>query len=106
MFVDPGHFRRGVGGALHDALVRSWQSAGVTSARLWVWEFNTGARALYAGRGWRADGHERPDAPRIGEHRMLGYLLTVPAQGERLPHQPGSPPTSRWTASTGRTPPR
>jgi GNAT superfamily N-acetyltransferase len=78
MFVDPDRLRHGVGSRLHDAAVRAWQDAGAVSARLWVWEFNRRARAFYERCGWQTDGHDRPDRPRIGEHRMLGYLLAIP----------------------------
>jgi GNAT superfamily N-acetyltransferase len=78
MFVDPEHVRLGIGALLHTAVVQAWQAAGVESARLWVWEFNKRARAFYASQGWQSDGHYRPDDPRIGEHRMMGYRLDVP----------------------------
>lgn len=87
MFVDPEHLRSGVGVRLHAAVVETWQAAAVESARLWVWEFNKRARAFYASQGWQSDGHCRPDDPRIGEHRMLGYLLAVPS-GPVVPQMP------------------
>lgn len=79
MYVDPEHLRTGIGARLHAKVVEAWQAAEVESARLWVWEFNQRARAFYASQGWQSDGHYRPDDPRIGEHRMLGYLLTIPS---------------------------
>jgi GNAT superfamily N-acetyltransferase len=78
MFVDPGHPHRGVETLLHDGAVRAWQAAAVESARLWVWECNKRAAVFYAMLGWQSDGARRPDDPRIGEHRMIGYRLTVP----------------------------
>jgi GNAT superfamily N-acetyltransferase len=78
MFVDPDHHRDGIGAQLHDGAVRAWQACAVVSARLWVWEFNKRARAFYESLEWQSDGHCRPDDPRIGEHRMLGYRLTIP----------------------------
>jgi GNAT superfamily N-acetyltransferase len=78
MFVDPDYHGHGIGGALQAAAVRTWQDAGVVSARLWVWEFNQQARGFYTRVGWQADGYCRPDDPRIGEHRMLGYRLAIP----------------------------
>ncbi|WP_433269757.1 N-acetyltransferase family protein [Actinosynnema sp. CS-041913] len=51
--VDPAHWGRGVGGALHDACVAAWRAAGVTTAYLDVFEPNERARRFYAGRGWR-----------------------------------------------------
>jgi GNAT superfamily N-acetyltransferase len=77
MFVDPAHLRTGIGARLHDAVVEVWRAAAVESARLWVWEFNKRARAFYDSQGWLADGYYRPDDPRIGEHRMIGYRFAV-----------------------------
>ena len=79
MFIDPDRLRSGIGALLHDGVVRAWQSAAVESARLWVWEFNKRARAFYDSQGWQSDGLCRPDDPRIGEHRMMGYRFHVPA---------------------------
>jgi GNAT superfamily N-acetyltransferase len=81
--VDPGHFRQGIGGCLHEATVGVWQAAEVTAARLRVCDFNDRARAFYARHGWSADDHEDLDGTRIGEHRQLGYRLRVPAQAAR-----------------------
>lgn len=77
MYVDPEHLRTGIGAQLHASVVAAWQAAAVESARLWVWEFNQRARAFYASQGWQSDGRCRPDNPRIGKHRMLGYLLAI-----------------------------
>jgi GNAT superfamily N-acetyltransferase len=81
MFVDPDHAQCGVDTLLHDGAVRVWQAAAVESARLWVWECNKPAKTFYARLGWQSDGARRPDDPRIGEHRMIGYRLTVPPIG-------------------------
>ena len=57
LFVDPAHEGRGIGGALHDALVAWMFAQGL--ARLWL---TTGpatrAARFYARRGWREAGHE------------------------------------------------
>jgi ribosomal protein S18 acetylase RimI-like enzyme len=73
--VDPGQFRRGVGSRLHRTAVAIWRECDVAVARLWVWEFNERAREFYRRNGWRPDGQHRPDDPRVGRYRMLGYLL-------------------------------
>lgn len=75
--VEPALFRGGIGSRLHTAAVSAWRDLGISLARLWVWEFNERARAFYARHGWVADGHERPDRPRVGDHRMIGYTLHV-----------------------------
>lgn len=38
LHVDPGHWRAGIGTELHAACVASWQRAGVTTARLKVFD--------------------------------------------------------------------
>jgi len=81
MFVDPDHPHCGIDMLLHDAAVRAWQAAAVESARLWVWEYNKQAKMFYARLGWQSDGARRPDDPRIGEHGMIGYRLTIPLIG-------------------------
>lgn len=81
--VHPDFHRLGVGTALHEDAVAAWRAAGVAAARLWAWDFNTRARAFYSRHGWQRDGRRPPDEPRIGEHRMLGYLLDLPGLGPR-----------------------
>ena len=55
LFVDPAHEGRGVGGALHDALVRWLERTGASP--LWLTtEPGTRAEAFYLARGWRARG--------------------------------------------------
>lgn len=79
--VDPDHPRRGIEMLLHDGAVRAWQTAAVESARLWMWEGDKWAKAFYTRLGWQSDGARRPGDPRVGEHRMIGYRLTVPLIG-------------------------
>jgi GNAT superfamily N-acetyltransferase len=81
LLVDPDHPHCGIDTLLHDGAVRAWQQAAVESARLWMWECNKPAKAFYARLGWQSDGARRPDDPRIGEYRMIGYRLTVPLIG-------------------------
>lgn len=54
--VHPAHRRRGLAGALLDALDAEWAARGVTDAWLEVRRDNAGAIALYASRGWREHG--------------------------------------------------
>ncbi|GAA0249825.1 hypothetical protein GCM10009527_052780 [Actinomadura nitritigenes] len=74
LYVDPGSFRQGIGTDLHRACVRAWQAASVSTARLWVQDFNQRAQAFYRSQGWAPDGHHRPDS--VG---LLGYILGIPA---------------------------
>ncbi|GGT24588.1 GNAT family N-acetyltransferase [Streptomyces purpureus] len=76
LHVAPAHWRQGVGTRLHAACVEAWRTAGVTTARLEVYEHNARAQAFYAAHGWRPD----PAAPRAGSHLVL--RLTLPAGQE------------------------
>lgn len=52
LYVEPAHWQRGIGGALHDAGVAVWRDTGVTEGHLEVWHGNARARAFYQRRGW------------------------------------------------------
>ncbi|WP_432093845.1 N-acetyltransferase family protein [Streptomyces sp. bgisy100] len=58
--TDPGHWRQGIGGALHDACTAAWREAGAGAARLEVYRHNLRARAFYERHGWQP---EPPPAP-------------------------------------------
>jgi RimJ/RimL family protein N-acetyltransferase len=73
LHVDPAHWRRGTGAALHAACLDAWRRAGIERVRLEVFEHNHRARAFYAAHGWRPD----PAHPRSGSHLTL--WLTVAA---------------------------
>jgi GNAT superfamily N-acetyltransferase len=69
LFVDPEHERRGIGGALHDALVAWMFAQGLE--RLWLTtDPGTRAETFYRARGWREAGREgaelRLELPRAG----------------------------------------
>ncbi|MFD4739922.1 GNAT family N-acetyltransferase [Streptomyces virginiae] len=67
LHVDPVHWRRGTGAALHAACLDAWRRAGIRRVRLEVYEHNLRAQAFYAAQGWLED----PTAPRSGSHRTL-----------------------------------
>ncbi len=50
--VDPGHWRRGVGSALHTACVEAWTSDGKRTAVLEVHVGNRRAQLFYRRHGW------------------------------------------------------
>ncbi len=57
LFVDPAHEGRGVGRALHDAMLDGAFAAGAT--RLWLsTDPNTRAERFYLAAGWQRTGHE------------------------------------------------
>ena len=60
LYVDPAHWQRGIGGALHDAGVAVWRAGGVAEGHLEVWDGNERAKAFYLRRGWEPFGEPRP----------------------------------------------
>ncbi|MEU6450817.1 GNAT family N-acetyltransferase [Streptomyces sp. NPDC046979] len=66
--VDPGHWRAGLGTALHAACVEQWQADGRRSAVLDVHVDNRRAQAFYARLGWVPD-PENP--PAEGDHHLF-----------------------------------
>ncbi|MEU3316397.1 GNAT family N-acetyltransferase [Streptomyces sp. NPDC048387] len=77
LHVDPDHWRRGTGAALHAACLAAWRRAGVERVRLEVYGHNLRAQAFYASHGWRPD----PAAVPSGSHRTL-WLEVREASGE------------------------
>ncbi len=61
LYVDPGRWRTGVGGALDDAVTDQLRALGAARATLWVLTQNHRARAFYESRGWEAEGATRVD---------------------------------------------
>ncbi|WP_327684901.1 GNAT family N-acetyltransferase [Streptomyces sp. NBC_00467] len=76
LHVHPALWRAGIGTALHRACVEGWRSAGVTTARLEVFEHNRRAQDFYTAHGWTPD----PDEPLSGNHLVM--RLTVPRAAE------------------------
>ncbi|WP_329408573.1 GNAT family N-acetyltransferase [Streptomyces sp. NBC_00704] len=74
--VDPGHWRTGIGTALHTACVEQWRADGRRTAVLDVHVGNRRARAFYARQGWRAD---PGDPPAEGDHH-LWLRYSVPGE--------------------------
>ncbi|MER6349713.1 N-acetyltransferase family protein [Streptomyces sp. NPDC001595] len=66
--VDPGHWRTGVGTALHAACVEQWRAERRRTAVLEVHTGNAGAQAFYARQGWTPDPEDPP-----GHHLRLRF---------------------------------
>ncbi|MEU5754965.1 GNAT family N-acetyltransferase [Streptomyces sp. NPDC047829] len=66
--VDPGHWRSGIGTALHTACVEQWRADGRRTAVLDVHAGNRRARAFYGRQGWVPD-PDRP--PGDGDHHLF-----------------------------------
>jgi ribosomal protein S18 acetylase RimI-like enzyme len=69
--VDPGHWRRGVGTALHTACVEAWTSDGKRTAVLDVHVDNRRAQAFYRRQGWVPEPAEPED-----HHLRMRFALT------------------------------
>jgi GNAT superfamily N-acetyltransferase len=65
--VDPGHWRSGIGTALHAACVERWRADGRRTAVLDVHAGNHRAQAFYARQGWFPD---PDDPPAEGDHHL------------------------------------
>ncbi|MBN2623085.1 MAG: GNAT family N-acetyltransferase [Acidimicrobiales bacterium] len=74
LYVDPGHWGRGIGRRLHDSALRHLQGAGYRVVVLWVLERNLRARAMYERWGWRATPARQCDYPGVTE---ICYLLML-----------------------------
>ncbi|MER7512653.1 GNAT family N-acetyltransferase [Streptomyces lavendulae] len=77
LHVDPAHWRRGTGAALHAACLDAWRRAGIERVRLEVYGHNLRAQAFYASHGWLPD----PADTSSGTHRTL-WLRVPRASGE------------------------
>ena len=76
--VDPGHWRSGIGTALHAACVEQWRADGRRAAVLDVHVDNERARAFYARQGWVPD----PRNPPAEDDHHLFLRYAVPTAGE------------------------
>ncbi|MFJ3727479.1 GNAT family N-acetyltransferase [Streptomyces sp. NPDC090045] len=99
LHVDPVHWRRGTGAALHAACLDVWRRAGVSRVRLEVYAHNLRAQAFYATHGWRPD----PSTPHAGTHRTLWLQVGPPPAADPAggPADPAGGPADAPGADTG-----
>jgi GNAT superfamily N-acetyltransferase len=74
LYVDPGHWGRGIGRRLHDTALAHLRAAGFRVAVAWVLERNVRARAIYERWGWHASPTRHTDYPGLTE---VCYLLLL-----------------------------
>ena len=75
MYVDPSHWRQGIGHALMEAALERLSKLPYREAILWTFEENERAVAFYERHGWKKDGgekiHQRSGEPAIRMRRPL-----------------------------------
>ena len=59
IYVDPKHWRRGVGQRLWDEVEDQLRRSGFSDVTLWVLQDNAGALAFYRSNGFVVDGTEK-----------------------------------------------
>jgi GNAT superfamily N-acetyltransferase len=74
LYVDPGHWGRGIGRRLHDVALDHLRRAGYRVVVLWVLEANVRARAMYERWGWQATPARHAAHPGVDE---ICYLMTL-----------------------------
>jgi len=63
LYVDPGHWRRGIGSALLRESLDRLVAAGAREATVWVLDGNAGGLAFYEQAGFEPDGARTPHEP-------------------------------------------
>jgi GNAT superfamily N-acetyltransferase len=74
LYVDPGHWGRGIGRRLHDVALDHLRRAGYRIVVLWVLEQNIRARAMYERWGWRITQGRHTEHPGVDE---VCYLIML-----------------------------
>ncbi|MEU6311726.1 GNAT family N-acetyltransferase [Streptomyces sp. NPDC047014] len=87
LHVDPVHWRRGTGAALHAACLEAWRRAGIRRVRLEVYEHNLRAQAFYAAQGWAPDPADGP----AGSHLVLWLEIAPAPPAPPAPSAPSAP---------------
>jgi GNAT superfamily N-acetyltransferase len=74
LYVDPGHWGRGIGRTLHDAALDHLRRSGFRVAVCWVLEANVRARTMIERWGWRAAPSRQTEVPGVDE---ICYMLSL-----------------------------
>ena len=74
LYVDPGHWRAGIGTALWGAVEAGWP-AGTAAVALWMLRDNVRAQGFYSARGLGPDGAQRPIL--IGERELTEARMVI-----------------------------
>lgn len=76
LYVHPGHWRRGIGRALCDAVIGLARTRQYEQLTLWTMETNEAARIFYESLGWKADG-ARKDDPGVPSSGIVGLRFRL-----------------------------
>jgi GNAT superfamily N-acetyltransferase len=79
LYLDPDHWRRGLGRLLHDHALNELSRDGYTVATLWVLRSHHAAQRFYAAAGWVPDGAAKTEA--IGEVSLDEVRYARPLTG-------------------------
>jgi GNAT superfamily N-acetyltransferase len=74
LYVDPGHWGRGIGRRLHDTALDHLRAYGSRVGALWVLEANVRARSMYERWGWQATPTRQTAFPGVDEIFYLREL--------------------------------
>jgi GNAT superfamily N-acetyltransferase len=80
LYLQPEHWRQGIGSRLHAAAVAGLCSLGFSAATLWVLEGNDRALRFYEWAGWAEDGWRRVDTGANGvepQERRMHRAITA-----------------------------
>lgn len=79
LYVDPTHWRRGLGTALCDAALDEARARGHSELTLWVVDLNVGAQRFYTSYGFSEDGGTTVDRGASGEVSVSArrYRITL-----------------------------
>ena len=85
LFVQPSHWRRGVGRLLCERSCAAARGRGLAGVELWELESNAGARRFFHALGFRPDGGKRVFLEHAGVAlRELRYRRTTPPDAARV----------------------
>lgn len=80
IYVDPRHWRAGVGRGLAASALAGAGEAGYERMLLWTFEANARARAFYRELGWREDGAARPHRASGTPTIRMSRSVTMPGR--------------------------
>ncbi|MBB3037006.1 GNAT family N-acetyltransferase [Hoyosella altamirensis] len=81
LYVDPDHWREGIGGVLINAALDRFRAADIHQLELWVMIGNERAQAFYRSHGWQPDGTQQRETVRGAVVDELRFHLEIGREG-------------------------